>query len=76
MPITMAARFKACTIFARWNTGAVGSNPTQSIYVRVCVFYVCIVLYVGSGLATGWSLVRVQTTVYRIKNLDTRGQGS
>jgi hypothetical protein len=45
-PITVAARSKAWTIFARSNAGI------------VCVYSVCVVLCVGSGLATGWSLVQ------------------
>jgi hypothetical protein len=46
VPITVAARSKARTVFARSNTGTVGSNPTQGmdVYVRSSV---------GSGLATG-----------------------
>jgi hypothetical protein len=36
------------TVFARWNAVIVGSNPTQGMDVCVCV-----VLCVGSGLATG-----------------------
>jgi hypothetical protein len=36
-----------------------GSNPTQGMDVwRVCVYSVCVVLCVGSGLATGSSLVQ------------------
>jgi hypothetical protein len=40
-------------VFARSNTGIVGSNPTQVMDVCVCLFCVCVVLYVGSGVATG-----------------------
>jgi hypothetical protein len=37
------------------------------------LFCVCVVLYLGSGLATGWSPVRgVLPTVYRIKKLKKR----
>jgi hypothetical protein len=54
-PTTVAARSKARTVFARLNTGIVGSNPTESMYVCVCLFCVCVVLCVGSGLVTGWS---------------------
>jgi hypothetical protein len=35
----------------------VGSNPTQGMDVCVCLFCVCVVLCVGSGLATGCLLV-------------------
>jgi hypothetical protein len=43
--------------------------------VRMRLFCVCVVLCVGSGLATGWSTVqRVLPTVYRIKKLKS-GQG-
>jgi hypothetical protein len=53
-PITVAARSKAWTVLARSNAGVMGSNPTQGmgVYVRLFCVYV---LYVGSGLATGWS---------------------
>jgi hypothetical protein len=44
---------KIKTIFARSNAWIVGSNPTQNINVCVCLFYVCVVLSVDSGLATG-----------------------
>jgi hypothetical protein len=52
-PITVAARSKAWTVFARSNAGNVGSNPTQGMDVCVRLFCVCVVLCVGSGLATG-----------------------
>jgi hypothetical protein len=42
---------KARVVFSRSDAGIVGSNPTQSI--DVCVYSV-----LGSGLATGWSLVQ------------------
>jgi hypothetical protein len=48
-------RSKAWTVFARSNTGIVGSNPTWGMDVRVRLFCVCAVLSAGSGLATGWS---------------------
>jgi hypothetical protein len=47
-----AARSKARTVFARSNTGIVDSNPTEVMDVSVRLFYVCVVLCVGSGLAT------------------------
>jgi hypothetical protein len=41
------------TVFARSNTGIVGSNRTQGMDVCVRLLCVCVVLCVGSGLATG-----------------------
>jgi hypothetical protein len=52
-PITVAVRSKARTIFARSNTEVVGSNPTRDMDVCMCLFCVCVVLCVSSGLATG-----------------------
>jgi hypothetical protein len=40
------------TVAARLNVGIVGSNPTQDMDVCVRLFCVCVVLCVGSGLAT------------------------
>jgi hypothetical protein len=68
--ITVAARSKAWTVFARSNAGIVGSNTAQGMDVCVRLFCVCVVLCVGSGLKSGWSLVKgVLPTVYRIKIL-------
>jgi hypothetical protein len=53
LPITVADRSNALSVFARWDARIVGSNPTQRMDVCVRLFCVCIVLYVGSGLATG-----------------------
>jgi hypothetical protein len=60
-PITVAARSKAWTVFARSDAGIVGSNPTQDmdVWCVMRLFCVCVVLYLGSGIATGWSLVQV-----------------
>jgi hypothetical protein len=69
---------RAWTVFARSNSGIMGTNPTRGMDVCVRLFYVCVVLYVGSGLATGWSPVQgVLPTVYRIKKLKkpTRSKG-
>jgi hypothetical protein len=55
LPITVAARSKARTVFARSNAGIVASNPTQGMDVCVRLFCVCVVLCVGSSLATCWS---------------------
>jgi hypothetical protein len=56
MPVTAAERFKACTVFARSETGIVGSNPTHGMDVwYVCMrVLACIILYLctGRGLAT------------------------
>jgi hypothetical protein len=41
------------TVFAHSNSGIMGSNPTQAMNVCVRLFCVCVVLCVGSGLATG-----------------------
>jgi hypothetical protein len=54
LPITVDARSKAWTVFARSDAGIVSSNPTQVMDVCVRLFCVCVVLCVGSGLATGW----------------------
>jgi hypothetical protein len=67
-PITVAARSKARTVFACSNTGVVGSNRTRNMDVCVRLFCVCVVLYVGSCLAKGWSHIQgVLRTVYRVK---------
>jgi hypothetical protein len=58
LPITVAARFKAWTVFAHSDAGIVGSNPIQGMDVCVCVYSVW-VLCVGSGRATGWSPLQV-----------------
>jgi hypothetical protein len=54
VPMTVAERSKARNVFARSNAGIVGSNTTQKhgcLYMRL--FCVCVVLCVGSYLATG-----------------------
>jgi hypothetical protein len=69
LPIIVAARSKAWTIFARSNTEVVSSNPTWGMDVYVRLFRACVVLCVGSGLATGWLPVRgVLPTIYRLRN--------
>jgi hypothetical protein len=50
-PITVAARSKVWTVFARSNAGIVGSNPTQGMDVYVCGSRVRAV-----GIATGYGL--------------------
>jgi hypothetical protein len=52
-----------------------GSNLPQSMDVCMRLFCVCVVLCVGSGLATDWSLVQgVLPTVYRNKKLKKRAK--
>jgi hypothetical protein len=69
----MAARCKAWTVFARSNTEVVVPNPTRDMDVCVRLFFVCVVLCVGSGLATGWSPVQgVLPTVHRIMELQNQ----
>jgi hypothetical protein len=60
LPVTVAEQSRACTVFARSEAGIVGSNPIQCmdvwcVYVFFCV---CVVLCLGSGLATGQSPVQ------------------
>jgi hypothetical protein len=72
---TVAAHCKTWTVFAHSDTGIVGSNPTRGIDICMRLFYVCVILYVGSGLATGWSPVQgVLPNLYRMKKLNS-GQG-
>jgi hypothetical protein len=64
LPITVAALPEAWNVFARSNTGVVGSNSTRGMDVCVSLFCVCAVLCAGSGLAEGSFLVQgVLTTV-------------
>jgi hypothetical protein len=53
LQITVSARSKAWTVFARSNTRLVGSNPTRGMDVCVRLFCVRIVMCAGSDLATG-----------------------
>jgi hypothetical protein len=53
MPVTVAAWSEAWTAFTGSNTEIVDSNPTGGMDVCVRLFCVCVVLCVGSGLATG-----------------------
>jgi hypothetical protein len=62
----LAARCKAWNVFARSNTGIVGSNPARGM--DVCFHSVFVLSCVGSGLATEWSLVQgVLLFVYKCK---------
>jgi hypothetical protein len=66
-PITVASRSNTSTVFARSNTGIVGSNPTQGI--DVCVYSVFVLSCVGIGIAKGWSTVQgVLPTVLELRN--------
>jgi hypothetical protein len=51
-PITMVTRSKALTFFACSDAGIVGSNPTQDMFVCVCVYSVfvlsCVYTYVAA----------------------------
>jgi hypothetical protein len=38
LPITVAARYKAWTVFARSDAGIVGLNPNQDMDICVCVY--------------------------------------
>jgi hypothetical protein len=51
----VAARSKAWTVFDRTNTAIVGFE-SHSRHECLCVYSVSVVLCVGCGLATGWSL--------------------
>jgi hypothetical protein len=75
VPVTVAERSKASTVFARSEAGIVGSNSTQGMDVWcMCLFCVCVVLCLGKGLATSWSLVQgVLPTVDKIKKLKWNG---
>jgi hypothetical protein len=72
----VTARSKAWTVVARSNTGVVGSNLIRCMNVSLRLFYVCAVLCVGSGLATGWWPVQgALSIVYMITKLRKSGQG-
>jgi hypothetical protein len=59
VPVTVAEGSKAWTVFARSKAGIVSSNPTQGMDVWcMCLFCVCVVLCLGRGLATSWSLLQ------------------
>jgi hypothetical protein len=65
----MAALSKAESVFARSNTGIVGSNLNRGMDICERLFRVCVVLCVGCGLATGRSPVQgVLPTAYSLRN--------
>jgi hypothetical protein len=69
VPITVAALCKAWTVFTYSNTGIVVSNSTRGVDASVSLFCICVVLWEGRGLATGWSPVQgVLPTVYKLRN--------
>jgi hypothetical protein len=41
-PITVAARSKALTVFARSDAGIMGSNPAQGMDYVLCAFILCL----------------------------------
>jgi hypothetical protein len=61
---------KAWTVFAPWNDGIIGSNPTQVMDVCLRLFCVFVVLSVCSGIATGWS--PVQGVLPTVKDQETQ----
>jgi hypothetical protein len=54
MPVTVAERSKACTVFARSEAEIVSSNPTKAWMFGVCrrLFCVCVILCLGRDLVT------------------------
>jgi hypothetical protein len=74
MMITVAARSEAWTVFARSNTGIMGSNPTWGTDVCVHLFCVCVALCVGSGPDMGWSPVQGALPIV-YKETEESGQG-
>jgi hypothetical protein len=44
LPVTVASRSEAWNVFARMNTGIVGSNPTRGMDVCLRLFCLCVVL--------------------------------
>jgi hypothetical protein len=56
MPVTVTAPSEALNVFARWNTGIVGLNPTRDM--DVCLHFSMFMILVGNGLATSRSPVQ------------------
>jgi hypothetical protein len=56
-PITVAAQSKAWTVFARTNTGTVGSNPIRNVDLCMCVYCVFVFTCLGSGFCE-WLIPR------------------
>jgi hypothetical protein len=58
--ITVAARSKVWTVLSsleRWDRGFESHSRHEWLCVRI--FYICVVLCICSGHATGWSLVQI-----------------
>jgi hypothetical protein len=75
LPVTVPARSKAWIVFARSDAGIVGSNPTQGMDVWCVYAFIlcCVVLCLGRGLATSWSLAQgVLPSVKMIMKLKKR----
>jgi hypothetical protein len=78
MPVTVAERSKACTVFARLEAGIWVRVPHKAwmFGMCVCLFCVCVVPCRGRGLATSWSLVQgVLPSIKWSWNWKIRGQG-
>jgi hypothetical protein len=66
--ITVTAWSKAWTTFAARTLGSWARIPLEA-WMSVRLFRICVVLCLGSGLATGWSSVQgVLPTAYRLIN--------
>jgi hypothetical protein len=80
--VSRAFSSSSCSHFrSQWPRGLFSLFRTLGSWVRIplkawismCVYSVCVVLYVGSGLTTGWTSVQgVLPNVYRIKKLIKR----
>jgi hypothetical protein len=72
MPVTVAARSKAWTVFLARTLESWVRIPFE-VWISVWVYTVFVLFCAGSGLASGWSSVQgVLPTVYRIKELKKR----
>jgi hypothetical protein len=72
-PITVAARSKGMKPSSLARTLESWVRIPLKTWMSACLYSVCVVLCVGSGLATGWSPVQgVLLTVYGIKKLKKR----
>jgi hypothetical protein len=75
LPVTVAERSKAWTVFARWEAGIVA----RMFSVGMCLFCVCVVLCLGRDVATSWSLAQgvlpSVKIIMKLKKAETRAQG-